>query len=131
MPSHTELVWVDCLERRSLVICLSFPWIVRCASVDLSCEHVHPNRLRPRPLRVLVFDRHSGATGLMRAAFPRVQQLMMLACDIVRDCPCADGCLGCVLDPNCSEHNVVIDKRAAGVIMDATVARMTAQQHSD
>ena len=102
----------------------SFPWIARCTSSELSCEHVHPSRQRPRPPRVLVFDRHAGSTGLMAAAFPRLPQLLMLARDIVTACPCGDGCLACVLDPQCSEHNVVIDKAAAALILRGAVARM-------
>ena len=51
-------------------------------------------------------------------------QLLRLARDIAQSCGCGAGCLSCVLDPQCTEHNVVIDKAAATLILQAAVARL-------
>ena len=117
-------MFITLCSAESLSFARSFPWIAKCESSDLSCEHVHPSRVRPRPLRVIVFDRRQGATGLMAAAFGRMGELVVLARDVVRQCACAEGCLRCVFDLECSEHNVVIDKRAALVILQSICGRI-------
>ena len=57
-----------------LLNCL--PWVVFCDVAELTCEHVHPSRVRPRPPRVLVCDRR-GRTGIMQAAYSRFTEVCM------------------------------------------------------
>ena len=60
--------------------------------------------------------RHAQATPLFGA-------LMQKALDLVRGCDCVSdsGCPACVQNADCGEYNAVLSKRAAVVVLNATL----------
>jgi len=46
------------------------------------------------------------------------------ALDLAESCPCADGCPGCILDPKCKEHNMVVSKPAAVLLLRGVLASL-------
>ncbi len=49
----------------------------------------------PHP-SLFLYDRFPGGLGYARRAHAEFGRLMRMACDLVADCPCADGCPSCV-----------------------------------
>jgi DEAD/DEAH box helicase domain-containing protein len=39
--------------------------------------------------------------------------------ELVRDCPCDDGCPSCVQSPKCGNWNEYLDKYAAALLLEA------------
>ena len=93
---------------------------------DVGTEHAHALQTRPRPPRLVVFDRAPGGNGVSGALYDAAPAVLRAARALVRDCACEDGCPGCVHDLRCPEFNSVVDKRAALMILDDLVARLDA-----
>lgn len=58
-------------------------------------------------------DKRPGGIGVAEALFPRAAALLAQALSVLDACPCAAGCLGCVLDARCASQNVNLDKRGS------------------
>ena len=73
-----------------------------------------------RPNHLVVFDAKPGGTGVMRAAFEYgARALVDTALKIATSCGCKEGCPGCILDTACKEHNQVVSKQAATIILQS------------
>ena len=93
---------------------------VPCDKGDLDTEHAYPFQQRRRPNHLVLFDAKPGGTGIMEAAFNYGSHtLVKSALHIATSCPCLEGCPGCVFDTGCKEHNQVINKRAATIILQS------------
>lgn len=102
------------------------PRHVLCDRADLGTECCSPYQTRARPLRTIVYDAVPGGSGIAQAAFDKAASIFQDALDLVRQCPCDDGCPACLYDLACSEFNIVLDKRAAIKILTAAVEDVTA-----
>jgi DEAD/DEAH box helicase domain-containing protein len=67
--------------------------------------------------QIFIYDGFPGGVGIAEKGFDLLSQLWAAALDVVRDCPCADGCPGCVQSPKCGNFNHPLDKQAAIVIL--------------
>ena len=56
-------------------------------------------------------------------ACPLFGALMQKALDLVRSCDCVNdsGCPACIQHPDCGEYNAVLSKRAAMLVLSATM----------
>lgn len=63
-------------------------------------------------------DNHPGGVGITEAAYERFEELLVLTRQAVAECPCEDGCPGCVQAPNCGSNNQPLDKRGALALID-------------
>ena len=92
--------------------------VARCEPTSLQCVHVDVNRTRTTNNRLVVFDNSpGGGLGVCESVFPHAEKILRLALALVRACPCARGCLECVLDPNCLEFNGRLDKKGCVVLL--------------
>ena len=75
-------------------------------------------------MRCMFYDKRPGGTGIVAAAFSKLEAILKAAITLCMDCPCDEGCPSCVHDLGCSQYNFVIDK-AAGVLLlqDALLLR--------
>ncbi|MEX2540457.1 MAG: DEAD/DEAH box helicase [Trueperaceae bacterium] len=71
---------------------------------------------------VFIYDGHPGGVGYARGGAERFGGWLEAARDLLRDCPCQDGCPRCVLSPKCGNGNQYLDKRAALTLADALLA---------
>lgn len=70
-----------------------------------------------RPHRIVIFDRRAGGVGLAERSLDAVGPAIAMAAALVRACPCLHGCPLCVYDWRCKEHNLLVDKRAARLLL--------------
>lgn len=62
---------------------------------------------------VFVYDGHPGGVGISRQGFERFAEWVRSALDLIKDCPCENGCPSCVQSPKCGNWNEPLDKKAA------------------
>jgi DEAD/DEAH box helicase domain-containing protein len=74
----------------------------------------HPQLGRPA---IFLYDAHPGGVGISSGLFERVEALLEATALLIDDCPCDDGCPGCVHSPKCSNGNRPIDKTAAREVL--------------
>ena len=72
---------------------------------------------------IFLYDSHAGGIGISRAIYPRLEELVSLAGEITRECPCTDGCPSCIHSPRCGAGNHPLDKRAVVRVVDLALAR--------
>ena len=91
-----------------------FPLFVLADRQDLDAACVDEHGLPPMDNpRLLIFDAKDGGLGLCDAAFQHGFALLREARRLVEDCPCANGCVGCIIDAHCREYNRLLSKRGA------------------
>ncbi|NLD56563.1 MAG: DUF1998 domain-containing protein, partial [Methanomicrobiales archaeon] len=66
---------------------------------------------------VFVYDGYEGGIGLAEKAYEILSSLLSSAYEMVRDCPCEDGCPSCIHSPKCGNDNQPLDKGAAARIL--------------
>ncbi len=76
----------------------------------------HPNTGKPQ---IFIYDAHPGGTGIAEKGFELIGDLWRETLRAVDDCPCEDGCPGCIQSPKCGNNNQPLDKRAARAILEA------------
>jgi len=75
----------------------------------------HPDTMRPT---IFVYDGFEGGIGLAEKAFDLFGEISSMTLELVRDCPCEDGCPACIYSPKCGNNNKPLDKEAARMILE-------------
>ena len=81
---------------RNLAV-VSLPLVAMCDSRDLGGV-VDSKNLGHTTL--ILYDRYPGGLGYSERGFQQMPQLLTICLEMVRDCPCEDGCPSCVGLPN-------------------------------
>ena len=68
-------------------------------------------------MAIFVYDAFEGGIGLAEKAYEVFTDLLSSARELVRDCPCEDGCPSCIHSPKCGNDNQPLDKEATGLIL--------------
>ncbi len=68
---------------------------------------------------IFVYDAYEGGIGLAEKAYEVLSELLKSAHELVRDCPCEDGCPSCIHSPKCGNDNQPLDKEATTGILGA------------
>lgn len=74
---------------------------------------------RQRVARLIFYDKYGGyeGSGILQTVYENIKEVMRNACNIVDNCPCELGCSNCIAFPQCTEHNAVLSKRGAQLIL--------------
>jgi DEAD/DEAH box helicase domain-containing protein len=76
---------------------VSLPLVAMCDSRDLGGVVDSQNLGRST---MILYDRYPGGLGYCERGFANMNQLLKICLEMVRDCPCEDGCPSCVGLPN-------------------------------
>ena len=79
---------------------------------------LHPDTGKPQ---VFIYDGHPGGVGIAEHGYDVVEQLWATTLDVVRQCPCTDGCPSCIHSPKCGNNNHPLDKATAIRFLQAVV----------
>ena len=63
--------------------------------------------------QIFIYDGLPGGVGIAEKGFALLPELWAATLDVIRGCPCADGCPSCVQSPKCGNFNSPLDKQAA------------------
>jgi DEAD/DEAH box helicase domain-containing protein len=72
--------------------------------------NIHPQTGRPT---VFVYDGHPGGVGITERGFAQFEGWVADTAELLRGCPCHEGCPSCVQSPKCGNLNDMLDKRGA------------------
>jgi DEAD/DEAH box helicase domain-containing protein len=72
--------------------------------------NVHPETGRPT---VFIYDGHPGGVGITERGFEQFEGWVADTAEMIRGCPCSDGCPSCVQSPKCGNLNEMLDKAGA------------------
>ncbi len=81
---------------RNLAV-VALPMVAMCDSRDLGGVVDSKNLGRTT---VILYDRYPGGLGYCEKSFARFEQVLAICHEMVRDCPCEEGCPSCVGLPN-------------------------------
>lgn len=89
-----------------------FPLLALCDRGDLGGISYprHPQTGGPA---FFIYDGHAGGMGLAAEGFRRIRELLARTHDLIRTCPCEDGCPSCIQSPRCGNGNRPLDKAMA------------------
>ena len=68
---------------------------------------------------IFIYDGYPGGVGLAQRGFEIVLDLLTKTLDLVKGCPCDQGCPACIYSPRCGSGNKPLDKKAALLILEA------------
>ena len=93
-----------------------FPLFVLCDRNDVGgiCYPVHPQLEKPA---IFIYDGYPGGVGLAEHGYEILEELLRKTRDLIRECPCSDGCPSCIHSPKCGSGNKPLDKRAAEALL--------------
>ena len=75
---------------------------------------LHPDTGKPQ---VFIYDGHAGGIGIAEKGYELIEELWAATLRAVEECPCEDGCPGCIQSPKCGNGNHPLDKRVAVMLL--------------
>ena len=72
---------------------------------------------------VFIYDGYPGGVALARTGYEEFVDLSATTLEMLRGCPCEDGCPGCVQSPHCGNANDPLDKRLAITLLNLLLDR--------
>ena len=98
-----------------------FPTTVLCDRRDVGglSTPLHPRTDAPT---IFIYDGYPGGVALARTGYDDVADLMATTCSMLENCPCEDGCPGCVQSPHCGNANDPLDKGLAAELLDGLLS---------
>jgi DEAD/DEAH box helicase domain-containing protein len=70
-------------------------------------------------MAIFIYDGAPGGVGISEKGFEMLPQLWRAALNVLRECPCEDGCPSCVHSPKCGNNNEPLDKAGAEMLLAA------------
>ena len=76
---------------------------------------LHPDTGRSQ---IFIYDAHAGGIGIAERGFDLVEELWRATLKVISECPCEDGCPGCIQSPKCGNNNKPLDKKASRMLLE-------------
>jgi DEAD/DEAH box helicase domain-containing protein len=84
---------------------------------------LHPDTGKPQ---VFIYDGHAGGIGIAEKGYELIEELWAATLRVVQECPCGDGCPGCIQSPKCGNGNYPLDKGVAAMLLRGALGMETA-----
>ncbi len=99
------------------------PAFVLCERADVGgvSYPIYPSTGEPL---IFIYDGYPGGVGYSRAGTSVFPDWLQAAFDLLKDCPCKNGCPRCVLSPKCGNGNQYLDKHAAKVLANEMLEKL-------
>jgi len=66
---------------------------------------------------IFIYDAYPGGIGLVEKGFEIIENWVKNVLKVIENCPCKNGCPGCIMSPKCGNENTPLDKEAAIMIL--------------
>ena len=76
--------------------------------------------------QVFIYDGHAGGIGIAEKGYELIEELWAATLRAVEECPCEDGCPGCIQSPKCGNGNYPLDKGVAAMLLRGALGMETA-----
>jgi len=73
--------------------------------------------------QIFIHDAYPGGIGISEKGFDIITELWEATLKTIIECPCQDGCPGCIQSPKCGNNNEPLDKKAAQVILEELLGK--------
>ncbi|MDD5190364.1 MAG: DEAD/DEAH box helicase [Dehalococcoidales bacterium] len=73
--------------------------------------------------QVFIYDGHPGGVGIAEKGYEIIEELWRATLELVRECPCLEGCPSCIQSPKCGNNNKPLDKKAAIILLRSLVSK--------
>jgi len=60
--------------------------------------------------------------GIAEKGYERIEDLWQATLELVKECPCLEGCPSCIQSPKCGNNNKPLDKKAAQILLRSLVS---------
>ena len=67
--------------------------------------------------QIFIYDACPGGVGIAEKGFEIITELWAAASKVIEECPCEEGCPGCIQSPKCGNNNEPLDKKAAVILL--------------
>ncbi len=74
--------------------------------------------------QIFIYDAHPGGIGIAEKGYEIVTELWKTTYRAIAECPCQEGCPGCIQSPKCGNNNQPLDKKAAVILMEELLAAL-------
>ena len=71
--------------------------------------------------QIFIYDAYPGGIGIAEKGFELITELWQATLKAISECPCQEGCPGCIQSPKCGNNNEPLDKKAAMMILEELV----------
>jgi DEAD/DEAH box helicase domain-containing protein len=85
----------------------------------------HPDSDRAQ---IFIYDGYPGGVGIAEKGYQLIEQLWQATTHLISDCPCNEGCPGCIQSPKCGDNNQPLDKEAALLLLEDILKRRTGKR---
>ncbi len=121
LPPFTDERQVAALHAVEHALLAVAPLMAGCDRGDLGSAWyaVFPETLEPA---LFVYDSTPGGVGLAESLFDQRRAWASAALQLLRSCPCVEGCPGCLLSARCEAGNEMLDKPGAIRLLEALAA---------
>jgi DEAD/DEAH box helicase domain-containing protein len=66
---------------------------------------------------IFIYDGFEGGIGLSEKAFQLIHEIVKMTFELVKDCPCEEGCPACIYSPKCGNENETLNKKASELLL--------------
>jgi DEAD/DEAH box helicase domain-containing protein len=95
-----------------------FPIFALCDRNDLGGIS-YPFHPQVEKSAIFIYDSYPGGVGLAQRGFDIILDLLRQTLELIKSCPCEQGCPSCIYSPKCGSGNKPLDKNAALLILEA------------
>src|SRR4030043_461705 len=67
--------------------------------------------------QIFIYDAYPGGVGIAENGFEMVEKLWSATMEVIKECPCQEGCPSCIQSPKCGNNNEPLDKKAALILL--------------
>jgi len=112
---HHFMGGIHAIEHAAISL---FPLFALCDRNDIGgiCYDFHP---QVGKAAIFIYDGYPGGVGLAQRGFDIILRLLGQTLDLIKSCPCEQGCPSCIYSPKCGSGNKPLDKKGARMILEA------------
>jgi DEAD/DEAH box helicase domain-containing protein len=67
--------------------------------------------------QIFIYDAYPGGVGIAEKGFEMIEELWAATLEVIKKCPCQEGCPSCIQSPKCGNNNEPLDKKAALILL--------------
>jgi DEAD/DEAH box helicase domain-containing protein len=77
--------------------------------------------------QIFIYDACPGGIGISEKGYHIILELWQATLNAIRQCPCLEGCPGCIQSPKCGNNNEPLDKKAALILLEGLLQAGTGE----
>ena len=80
--------------------------------------------------KIFIHDSFPGGIGITEQLFSKWELLLANVLQLIKECPCSDGCPSCIQSPKCGNENFPLDKEVAIFLLEELIILSQERQKS-